>query len=66
VAKKPNKQIRAARGKIAMWVIAEFLGMTEKALRNLLRSELPENKKVAILNAIQEVKKNYQSFNEDE
>ncbi|MED1205886.1 hypothetical protein [Heyndrickxia acidicola] len=51
-----NKQIRSARGKIAIWMLAEKLKIRENTLHEWLKKPLPENKKAAIYKAIHEIK----------
>jgi DNA-binding transcriptional regulator YiaG len=52
-----NTDIREARGKIPMWVIAERLGIHENTLRHWLRQELPHSKKSRILRVIEDIKR---------
>lgn len=53
-----NEQIRTAmfRNNIKQWEVAEQLGVSEVTVCRWLRSELPDDKKVQILQAISDVK----------
>lgn len=51
-----NNDIRAAKGKIPSWLIAERLSMHENSYYRLMRKELTENEKQKILSVINEIK----------
>lgn len=52
-----NEQIRAVmhRSGVKQWEVAEQLGISEFTYSRWLRSELPDDKKVQILQAISDV-----------
>ncbi len=52
-----NVEIREARGRVPLWVIAEKLEIRESTLGNLIRMDgLSSSRKNEILKAIEEVK----------
>ena len=53
-----NEQIRTAmfKSNVKQWEVAEQLGVSEVTVCRWLRSELPKDKKVQILQAIEDVK----------
>lgn len=51
-----NLEVRAAKGNIPKWVIAERLSIHENTLHLWMRKELPEAKKLKILRIIEEIK----------
>ncbi|GAA0472861.1 hypothetical protein [Alkalibacillus silvisoli] len=55
----PNKDVMEAKGSIPYWLIAQKLNVHENTVRNWLKHELDEERKAALLGAIDEVKKDY-------
>lgn len=53
---KRNLEIREAKGKIPMWVIAERLGVHVTTLNGWMRQEMGTERKKAILDAIESIK----------
>ena len=53
-----NEEIRTAmfKSNVKQWEVAEQLGVSEVTVCRWLRSELPKDKKVQILQAIEDVK----------
>lgn len=54
-----NEQIRTVmhRSGVKQWEVAEQLGISEFTYSRWLRTELPDSKRVQILQAIEDVKK---------
>lgn len=56
-----NKELREEKGDIPFWVIADHLGVHEVTLMRWFRTEMKNERKEKILNAIKEIKSTYKS-----
>lgn len=57
---KRNQDIRHAKGNIPFWAISEKLSVSENTLLRWLRTEMPNDKKKRVFNAIEAVKQDLQ------
>lgn len=57
--KKANEDIRKAASEagVKLWMIADAIGMNDSYFSRLLRKELPDEKRITILRAIEELAK---------
>lgn len=53
---KRNDDIRNIKGNIPFWVIAERLGVHENTLHNWMKKEMSNDRKQAVLKAIEYIK----------
>jgi hypothetical protein len=58
-----NKDLREAKGNIPAWMIGEKLNCHENTIYRLFRSNLSNQKKAAIMSAINEIKQEFEKAN---
>lgn len=62
---KRNEDIRQAKGKIPMWVVAERLDISENTFLNWMKKEMDGEKKDRVMSAIAEIKKEFEEYGVD-